>query len=227
MTTDKTIANTAIKVNPDYFEYMKTGDIILFSGKHSIISYVVEWFTSSFWSHIGIVLKNPVYIDPKLKGYYLLESGYEDFPDSENNTRKFGVQITNLKYKVNEYDGTVVWRKLDASVDNMEDKIKQIYTTSKDKSYDLNLLDFLETSMNINNPEPEYSYAILNYFRPNHRKTDKFFCSALVAYIYTELGLFPENIQWTKCIPKYFSEENLNLTLTHGKLGKQVIIKSS
>jgi len=206
---------------------MNTGDIILFKGEHSIISYIVELFTSSDWSHIGIVLKDPTYIDPSLKGLFLLESGYEDISDSINHTRNYGVQLVDLHKKVNTYDGVVVWRKLEANIDNLDEKMKLIYQTIKDRPYDFNLYDFIETSMNIQRPEPSYSSAILNYFRPNHRKTDTFFCSALVAYIYTELELLEKDTQWTRCLPKYFSDDNLNFKLLKGKLGPQKIINSN
>ena len=208
----------------NYYKRMKTGDIILFKGRHSIISTIIQLFTSSSWSHIGIVLKDPVYIDPSLKGLFLLESGYEDIADSINHTRNYGVQLIDLRKKINEYDGIVVWRKLNANIDNLSEKINMIYQTIKDRPYDFNLYDFIETSMNIQRPEPSYSSAILNYFRPNHRKTDTFFCSALVAYIYTELGLFPKNTQWTRCLPKYFSDENPELKLIKGNLGPQHMI---
>ena len=37
---------------------LETGDIILFSGNY-FLSYIVEYFTNSIYSHVGVVLKNP------------------------------------------------------------------------------------------------------------------------------------------------------------------------
>ncbi len=234
MTTIEDTTNTNIQIIDDkdnkdnknnIYSQMKTGDIILFNGYHSFISSIIDWFTASKYSHIGIVLKDPTYIKPDLKGLFLLESGYEPVPDSINHNRKFGVQITNLKQKINDYDGLVIWRKLEAHISKMDDKMDIIYQTIKDCPYDLNIIDFLETKNNVFIPEKQYFSAILNWLRPNHRKTDTFFCSALVAYIYTGLGLFPKDTQWTRCLPNFFSEDNPTLKLLHGKLGNQVIIK--
>ena len=89
-----------------------TGDIILFSGKDFWFSYMVEYFTGSPFSHIGIVLKNPIQIDSKLKGLHLLESGSEQVKDEVDDKKKFGVQIIPLKDKIKNYNGKVAYRKL-------------------------------------------------------------------------------------------------------------------
>ena len=44
---------------------LETGDIILFSGNY-FLSYIVEYFTKSIYSHVGVVLKNPNLGDAKL-----------------------------------------------------------------------------------------------------------------------------------------------------------------
>ena len=48
---------------------LETGDIILFSGNY-FLSYIVEYFTKSIYSHVGVVLKNPNLGDAKFKGIY-------------------------------------------------------------------------------------------------------------------------------------------------------------
>ena len=49
---------------------LETGDIILFSGNY-LLSYIVEFFTNSMYSHVGVVLKNPNLGDATFKGIYL------------------------------------------------------------------------------------------------------------------------------------------------------------
>ena len=44
-----------------------TGDILLYNSKY-LIGRAIEYFTQSKFSHISIVLKDPTYIDPQLKG---------------------------------------------------------------------------------------------------------------------------------------------------------------
>ena len=66
---------------------LETGDIILFSGNY-FLSYIVEYFTNSLYSHVGVVLKNPNLGDARFKGIYLLESGFENTPDPEKSSYK-------------------------------------------------------------------------------------------------------------------------------------------
>ena len=90
---------------------LETGDIILFSGNY-FLSYIIEYFTNSIYSHVGVVLKNPNLGDAKFKGIYLLESGFENTPDPENHRIKKGVQIINLEDKIKNFKGRIYVRKL-------------------------------------------------------------------------------------------------------------------
>lgn len=59
---------------------LETGDIILFRG-NSWFSYALEWLGRSYYSHVGMIIKNPSFIDSALPdGIYILESGWEPFP---------------------------------------------------------------------------------------------------------------------------------------------------
>ena len=102
----------------DNLDQLKTGDILLFNEKSFWFSRLVEYWTGSPWSHVAIVLRDPTYLDPKLTGLYLWESGEEDFPDAEDHQMKFGVQITDLKKVISEYDGKIVVRKLSNITNN-------------------------------------------------------------------------------------------------------------
>jgi len=174
-----------------------TGDIILFSGKNFWFSYMVEYFTGSPFSHIGIVLKNPTQIDPKLKGLHLLESGEENVKDEVDNKKKFGVQIIPLEDKIKNYDGKVVYRKLNWSKNNMTRNILiwLIYQKIQNKPYDINIFDFICAGLKLDIGDKQ--------------KTNEFFCSALVAFIYTKMGLLKEDTNWTLWSPKDFNDKNL------------------
>ena len=100
----------------DLINNCKTGDILLFS-TNCWYSKLIEFFTHSKFSHIAIILKDPIFINPKLKGLYILESGAEKKPSPEDENKKYGVQITKLEDILNSYDtnnlGNLYYRKLD------------------------------------------------------------------------------------------------------------------
>jgi hypothetical protein len=187
-------------------EKLETGDLILFSGKKSIFSSIIKYFTNSKWSHVGIVLKNPTYINKDFKGLYLWESGgLESEIDVEDSCHKLGVQIIDLKKKIENYEGTVVIRKLNNiankyfrsrhKISELEYKLKVIHNTMYNKPYDANPLDLIMTLLQA---DP------LNL---DNRRLDKVFCSAFVGYVYTELGYIKKETNWSLIEPKHYSEE--------------------
>lgn len=205
----------------------ETGDILLFGSNQTLLSRLIRWWCHSKWSHVGFVLKDPVYIDPALKGLYLLESSYENTHDAIDHINKYGVQIVPLEDILEEYKGYIYWRKLEHSENNslLHRNITMIFDNIKNKPYDLSLYDLFSLKMNISYPSIRYNYPILNWFLYDHKKLDSFICSGLVAYIYTELGFLSSNTRWSECMPKYFSEENTNLNLLNCKLNKEIKIK--
>ena len=185
------------------FSDFETGDIILFHGSRSIVSSFIEFFSGSQFSHIGIVLKNPKFIDPLLEdGYYLLESGLEDFPDSEDHKIKYGVQIVPLQEKLESYTGTYCVRHLDC-VRNEEfyNKINSIHRSIHNKPYDLCLTDWIK--------------AFFGWTFGNVQKTNEFWCSALVSFIYVKMNFLPDDVDWTIIKPSYFNQQNLPLQNCH------------
>ena len=130
----------------EFIKNAQTGDLLLYSTS-KWYSKVIELFSGSKFSHISIVLKDPVYLDPKLKGFYVLESGYESTTDPADGKHHFGVQITPLHNVIKDYQnswlGTLYYRKLDCSRDSkFEDMIKQIYKKVYNKPYDIDILTF-------------------------------------------------------------------------------------
>lgn len=198
---------------------LQTGDILLMGTKNFWFSRIVEKVSGSQWSHVGIVLKDPIWINPALQGYYFWQSGIEDFPDVENDEKKFGVRLDDLEEILESYDGYVSVRKLNTPepIQDMIEKLKKIHKVVHGKSYDLDILDFLGA-----NEQIEISNG---WFSKYSKKTTSFFCSALVGYIYSHLGLLPADTEWTKCEPKTFSEKNINFKLELGcSLGPEISI---
>lgn len=206
----------------DIYKYeFNSGDLILFSGKHSIISSTIKWWTKSNYTHVGIIIIDPLLEEPdasfkELKGIYLIESGGEPIPDADDKVYKFGVQIVPLEEVVENYDGDIYWRKLNISAttltyNQIKIHLSKLYKYIKNKKYDLDLIDLLTIDLNINKEQKLSTCELFNWFRHDTQKQDKFVCSSLVAFLYTKLEFLPSITQWTEVGPKYFSDENTDL----------------
>lgn len=181
---------------------LNTGDLILFSsnntGLFALFDKLIKLFTNSDYNHIGMVLKDPVYIDPKLKGYYLYESSWEGTPDPADGKIKLGVQITPLEEAFKNNPGNAYLRKISAKEGTFSsENVLDIYKKTNAKPYDLNPVDWIEAFFRI---DPTFKFG----------KSDRFFCSALVAYIYQQLGILQENTDWSIIRPSDFSIEDDN-----------------
>ncbi len=180
--------------NVDEFE---TGDIVLFSDISYIPSKLIEYFTDSKYSHCGLILKDPIYINPSFKGLYVFEStGPGKIHDSEDNKCKMGVQIRKFEDVYNDYNGAVFWRKLHTTRNEEFYKIiTNIHKEVHNKPYDTNPLHWFE--------------SLLNVKLSNVHMTNRFFCSALVTYVYSKLDLVDVNIPWDMIRPKDLGTENI------------------
>lgn len=179
-------------------ESLDTGDIILFRGT-GIIATVLEYFGKSKYSHVGIILKNPKFLNDNLEdGVYILESSYNDTPDAEDHKMKLGVQIHKLEDVVKEFpkDGIYIRKVNCVRDDSFYKKLSDIHKKIHNKPYDLNIFDWISAEYNLNkeiSPNPLYKH------------TNKFWCSALASYIFYELGLIKDDINWSLIAPREFS----------------------
>jgi hypothetical protein len=177
---------------------LETGDIILFRGS-GIIATFLEYFGKSKYSHVGIILKNPKFLNDKLEdGIYILESSYNNTPDAEDNKLKLGVQIHRLDDVLPEFGKNSAYiRKVNCVRDQQfYEKLSNIHKEIHNKPYDLNVFDWISAKYNLNNeisPTPLYKH------------TREFWCSALVSYIFYELGMIKQDINWTLIAPREFS----------------------
>ncbi len=98
---------------------LDTGDLLLFDnyshGIFGLFTSLIKFGTQSKYSHIGMVLKNPTFIHPSLKGTFVWESSYNGLPDPQDGKIKLGVQITPIHELIEEYkktNGHIYVRKL-------------------------------------------------------------------------------------------------------------------
>jgi hypothetical protein len=190
--------NTISIISVEDLNNLDTGDILLFRGD-SIFGRFLEFFGRSKYSHVGIILKNPKFLNECLEdGIYILESSSNNTPDSEDHMYKIGVQIHKLEDVVNEYNkGCVYVRKLNCIRDEtFYKKLNDIHTEIHNKPYDINICDWIVAKYNLDkNIAPN----------PLYKTTKDFWCSALVCFIFKELGFIKDDVNWTIMAPREFS----------------------
>lgn len=190
-----------------HLDNLESGDIILFSTK-KWYSELIEIGDDCIFSHCGIVLRDPTYIDSSLNGLYLLESGLEPFEDVTDHKIHFGVQIVPLIKVINEYilsnEGQIYHRPLFCNRDKQfENRLLEAYQIIKDKPYNINPLDWLE--------------ALFGFHWFDQQITSRFWCSALVAYVYVKLEFIENKIAWTMVTPKdWFSGSKSQFVFLNG-----------
>jgi len=177
-------------------EQLETGDLILYHCKKGWFGKLIQLFTKSDYSHVGIVLKDPSFVDPPLVGMFFWESSDEHCRDAENTQFKIGVEIVDLTraiqdaYKRNTDD--LYYRKLKNCPFVSNEKWKEIHDVVHNKPYDFVPKDWIEGLIQ-RDPDPQ--------------KTDRFWCSALVGYVYTQMGLLPAETDWSIMRPCDFSSD--------------------
>ena len=122
------------------YDSLDTGDLLLFHGTAKV-SCCIEFFTSSKYSHIGMVLKDQTYIQPALTGLYVWQSGKEGFPEVEDHKIFDGVQISPLDKVIDDYGiGNVYVRKLILNTPLDTKLLTKIHHEIHHHKYDMNIL---------------------------------------------------------------------------------------
>ena len=177
---------------------LQTGDIILFRGT-GIISCMLEYFGQSRYSHVGVIVRNPKFINPGIEdGIYVLESIVSNEFDVEDNKLKNGVTLHHLDDVLKKYSkGSVYVRHVSCQrTEDFYKKFIKVHNQVHDKPYDLNLYDWLCAEYNIDCPFPEQDYF---------KHTNTFWCSALATYVLCEVGVIQNKVNWSLVAPRDFS----------------------
>lgn len=169
---------------------METGDLLLFNYCSGILSYFLKYTTHSNYTHIGLILIDPVYIHPCLKGTFIWEA-------TDDGMTIKPIADVLIMYK----DSKVLHRKLLKNKDLDHEKLREINKKVCKSHYDFNAIDWMEAAFRFDS-------------HPN--KTDRFWCSALVGYIYTKLGILKEDTDWSILRPSDFSLDGECLNFING-----------
>ncbi len=186
---------------------MKTGDIVLFSGKGGI-STGIKWFTNSRWSHVGMVLRL-IEWDAVL----LWESTtLSNIADVESGKERKGVQIVPLSERIKKYDGEISVRMLDQKpTPEMHKELSLLREEVKGRPYEKSKIELFKAAYD-------------GPFGRNNEDLSSLFCSELVAEAYQRMGLLSEDKASNEYTPKDFSDAE-KLKLLKGELSKEILIK--
>lgn len=168
---------------------LKTGDMVLFSGK-GFISNIIKLATGSKWSHVGMVLEISDY-----SFMALWESTkISDMPDLIDGEIKKGVQIQQLSTRIKYYDGEVGIRRLSAHVTNkMEAELGKLIDKLRGRPYEESELELLKSVYDLPGGKNEGDLSSV-------------FCSESFAEGYKVMGLLPDSTISNELTPKDLSK---------------------
>ena len=188
---------------------LNTGDILLFNEKNnfnncynfvfSIITSCIEKLTNSRYAHCAMIIKDPDFKEFSKKGLYIFQSSFEAFPDAEDGKYKFGVEIEEFDKVVNsaKEHGKIYVRKLECIRDkDFKETLSKVHELTYNKPYDFYPKHLIET--------------IIQRKTNNYQDTNRFICSALLAFTYVKWGFLQSDTQWTVTTPEMFGTEENN-----------------
>jgi hypothetical protein len=127
-----------------------------------------------------------------------MESSFESFPDAEDHKYKFGVELEEFDKVIASAQPheRIYWRKLRCIRDrNFYQLLKEAHQEVHDKPYDFYPEDFINALLHKEGGD-------------DGQLTSRFFCSALVAFLFVKWGFLPYTTQWSRITPKMFSSKN-------------------
>lgn len=192
-------------------DQLQTGDLILFSCKKSnwtLFDAAIRYVTGSSYVHVGMVLVDPPFRNVP-RGMYMWESGWEPTPDPQDGRLKLGVRITPLS-KINVSDSHLYIRKCNHPVPS--NSLVNIHTEVYLKPYDTCLSDWLLASVRVDR-QPQ--------------KTDRFWCSAFVAFVMTRLGWLLDTTDWSIVRPCDLSSSSSYLFWRESVYGTDTFVSHS
>ena len=189
-----------------YTDMLQTGDLVLVRGQTAggthwalaALDALIRAFTHSPYTHAGLILRDPPFVAEP--GLYVWESGWEGEPDPQDGRVKFGVQLTRWDTFVRNMRGELYIRSRDAAQPIPVHTLERIHAHVYAKPYDADPWDWVQAALRRDD-------------RP--RKMDRFWCSALVAYILVQCGTLPRELDWSLVRPADLSSESTYLEWRH------------
>ncbi|CAG9620299.1 C40 family peptidase [Sutcliffiella rhizosphaerae] len=194
--------------------HLKTGDLVLFSGKYSI-SKLVEKLEHSMWSHVGMVVRP----DPAGEVYFFESTALTNLEDVYFHDHKTGPKVVKLIDRLNTYGKDLdpyeppqyALRSINLEGENIDEE---------------QLFVYMQKVHGIPNPSQwkMIEEVIEGRFFHITSQSNDYTCSKLIAETYQTLGLFFPDMPLNGYMPADFSSPG-RVKLTGAKLGEEVLIE--
>ncbi len=202
-----------VKRYEDVRDDLNTGDIVLFSGS-GVISKTIQYFSRSFWSHIGMVIR-----DAEWDMLLLWESTtLSKVKDVESRGQRQGVAIRPMSDRLRDYPvGKVAFRKLEGITitGEMKQALIAFRNEIKGRNYEESKVELMRSAYD-------------GFLGKNEEDLSSVFCSELVAealqrigvlYEHNEDGGYPSN-EYT---PADFGKDDI-MGIKQGSFGELVYV---
>ena len=154
---------------------LNTGDLVLFVGYNTHNSYVAsKWSFASPINHLGIVIKN------KGDTLDIFEANLVD-----------GVIVKDLKKKIENYPSEIIairrlkdYQRTDEFYAIIDRFIDEHYAKEHDLRSFQGQLEMIRSAVDLHIP-----FTNIEIFKNKQETIDKFFCSELIAKLFSQLGL--------------------------------------
>ena len=150
---------------------LKTGDIVLFSGK-GFISRMIKLFTRSKWSHVGMVV-----VARDIDSVLLFQSTTLSKSRDITGKERKGVQLNYLSDVVTKYNGDIAIRCLNMTPEDLQ-KVEAITSTVRKEFYGRDYED----------KYGELLMSAVDIIGENKTNLDTLFCSELCAEVFVRAG---------------------------------------
>lgn len=184
---------------------LRTGDILLFSGKGGI-SDGIKFFCGSKWSHVAMVYRFTDNSGDSDSVFCWESTTLSNIPDAETGKLTRGVQRVELSERLERcfasgYEVSV--RRLNQNLDmNMLKALDAFRREVSGRPYEKNWLELVKSAYD-------------GWLGMNKEDLSSLFCSEMVAAAYQRMGLLSRDLASNEYTPKDFSDER-RLSLLDG-----------
>lgn len=187
---------------------LKTGDLVLFSGR-TLAARLVRWWTGSPWSHIGIIVRLPEYADTPMLWEATRANTVADIHCGEIMD---GVQLVSLDAKLASYPGDIAVRRL-LDVQGSRERSERLES----------MMQAWAAQPYRNQIKKQLEVWWLGKDHEDTHISRGGFCSELVAEVYKQLRLLPGDKPSMHYMPRDFGPE-APLPLLQGRLSPAYLL---